>query len=306
MAEQSTSTELSTVSTRFVDTVQKQFTAEIGDALAFTEYERTLAQHLFLKADAALKEFEAKRLTQAGGDKKAPFTWENINMRKLALDAVNRVNLGLDALIPNHIHPVPYFNGKEKKYDLDLRMGYIGKDFYRRDAATEKPVNVIYELVYSTDKFKPLKKSLGNDIESYEFEITNAFDRGTVVGGFGYIMYEDPRKNLLVTVTEADFKESEKKAKGDTFWREYPVQMRYKTLVHRTTEKLRLDPRKVNSKSYRFVEEQERENHVQREIAENANTEPIDIEATVINEPTTPPEPEVPPAGQTTLAEPGF
>lgn len=269
--------QLQTVSTRFVAEVEKQFSAEAGALAAFTDYEKTLAQHLFLKVDSSLKDFDARRLAQ-GKTNQAPYTWENVNMRKLALDAVHRVKLGLDALIPNHIHTVPYFNGKEKKYDIDLREGYVGKDYYRRAAAIDKPVNIIYELVYSNDTFKPIKKSLNNDIESYEFEITNPFDRGKIVGGFGYIMYEDPRKNMLVIVTEDDFKKSEKAAKGDTFWKNHPTEMRYKTLVHRTTDKLNIDPKKVNAASYAYVEQQEKEVRVQREIEEKANTEFIDVE----------------------------
>ncbi len=304
-------TQLQVVSERFVTEVQRQFVAEMGNVLAFTEYERTLAQHLFLKADAALKDFEAKRLTKNNANQITPYVWENINMRKLSLDAVHRVNLGLDAAIPNHIHPVPYFNGKEKKYDLDLRIGYIGKDYYRRDAAVEKPVNVIYELVYSNDKFRPIKKSFNNEIESYEFEVTNPFDRGNIVGGFGYIMYEDPRKNLLVILTEADFQKSEAAAPGETFWKKHPTEMRYKTLVHRTTEKLRLDPRKVNSKSYAYVENQEKEEQAQREIDENANTTTIDVkpESVTIVEPEAEPEPQQSPPEleeQQTTAGPGF
>jgi len=264
---------IETNSTKFVAAVSRQFAAEIGSALAFTEYEKTLAQHLFVKIDNSLKEFEAKRNDQ----NKPAYIWANVNMNKLAIDAVHRVNLGLDALIPNHIHTIPYLNGATKKYDIDLQIGYAGKDFYRRDAAIDKPVGVIYELVYSTDVFKPHKKSLNNQIESYEFEITNPFNRGNVIGGFGYVMYAEPRNNFLVIVTEDDFKKSESAAKSKEFWNKYPVEMRFKTLVNRTTAKLNLDPRKVNSKSYAYVEGQEQEDRVQREIAEHANSEVIDI-----------------------------
>jgi len=275
---------IETNSTKFVAAVSKQFAAEIGSVLAFTEYEKTLAQHLFIKADTALKELEAKRLQSTNGGQRAPLVWDNINMQKLSVDAVHRVNLGLDALIPNHIHVIPYFNGKLKKYDLDLQIGYLGKDFYRRDAALDKPVNVIYELVYSTDVFKAHKKSSNNDIESYEFEITSPFDRGNVLGGFGYIMYSDPRNNQLVIVTEKDFEKSKAAAKSETFWKDYPIEMRYKTVVNRTTAKLTLDPRKVNTKSYTYVDQQEQDERTQREIEEHANTTIIDVESTVIDD----------------------
>lgn len=275
--------EKTAISLRFVNEVERQFTAEMGNKLQFTDYEKTLAQHLFLKVDSALREFEDKRL--ASNQKKTPYTWGNVNMRKLAIDAVHRIALGLDALLPNHIHPIPYYNSKLKKYDLDLRIGYEGKDYYRREMAVEKPIDIIYELVHETDTFKPIKKSFENEVESYIFEINNPFDRGPIVGGFGYIMYEDPRKNKLVIVTNDDFKKAEQHAQSDAFWSKHPEKMKYKTLVHRTTEKLQLDPKKVNAKSYAYVEGQEDEAFVQQEIAENANSEFIDVEAKVADEP---------------------
>lgn len=274
----------STQSERFLTNVEKQFAAEAGSPMTFTNYEKTLAQHLFLKVDNVLKDFEKKR-QESGKDKVLPYTWQNINMRKMALDAVHRVKLGLDALIPNHIHPVPYLNKREGKYDLDLRVGYLGKAYYRIQSAVDVPVDVVYELVYSTDTFKPIKKSFSNPVESYEFTINNPFDRGEIIGGFGYISYEDERKNTLVMVSEADFKKSRKAAQSDAFWSKHPIEMRYKTLVHRVTEKLTIDPKKVNAASYAYVEGQEQEEEARREINENANKEIIDIVPQTLEEP---------------------
>jgi len=286
-----------THSERFANAVVKQFEAEAGSLREFGDYEKTLAQHLFLKVDAVLKEFEAKRL-QSGNDSRAPYYWENINMRKLALDAVHRIQLGLDALIPNHIHPVPYFNSKEKKYDLDLRVGYRGKHYYRLENAVEKPLDVRYELVYETDHFKPIKKSLNNPIENYEFEIKNPFDRGEIVGGFGYISYSDPKKNVLVIVSEKDFQKAMGYAQTKEFWTKHPENMRYKTLVHRVTDYLPLDPKSVNAAAYAYVEQQDNSEFqaeaIREEVRQNANTEIIDTDDYVIldEEPDEPTRPE--------------
>jgi recombination protein RecT len=274
----------STQSERFLKNVETQFAAEAGSPIAFSEYEKTLAQHLFLKVDNVLKDLETKRLS-ASSPYGSPYTWANVNMRKMALDAVHRVQLGLDALIPNHIHPVPYFNKREGKYDLDLRVGYVGKAYYRRAVAVDVPVDIICELVYSTDEFKPMKKSFSNEIESYEFNITNAFKRGEIIGGFGYLVYEDSRKNTLIMVSEEDFEKSKKAAQSDAFWKKHPVEMRFKTLVHRVTEKLEVDPKKVNATSYAYVESQEEEAELRREVNENANEEILDIQ---IDEPKKP------------------
>lgn len=265
-----------TSSERFMKNIQAQFAAEAGSPVAFSDYEKSLAQHLFLKLDSVLQELEAKRIKD-GKDNQTPYTWHNVNMRKLSLDAVHTVKLGLDALIANHVHPIPYFNGKEKKYDLDLRVGYVGKAYYRMQAAVEKPKDIIFELVYSSDHFKPIKKSISNKVESYEFEIQNPFDRGEIIGGFGYIVYEDETKNKLVTVSEKDFLKSRDAAQSKKFWDGHPTEMRHKTLVHRVTEHLQIDPRKVNA-SYLYMEGKDEEEAMRREVNENANKEILDVD----------------------------
>jgi recombination protein RecT len=265
-----------TVSERFTGMVIKELSSTTGSGVTLSEDQKRLAQHLFVKIDATLNALEVKRAQQDRNG--TPIVWANVNMQKLALDAMHRIELGLDALIPNHIHPIPYLNKKTGKYDLDLRIGYSGKDYYRRGIALEKPTDIIYELVYSTDKFVAHKKSLNNDIESFEFEIVNPFDRGKIVGGFGYICYEDKTKNKLIIVTEKDFEKSQKAAKSNEFWGKHEVEMRFKTLVHRVTDKLTIDPRKVTA-SFATVEQQEYEAEVEAEIAREANQDIIDVKA---------------------------
>jgi recombination protein RecT len=258
-----------TISERFTAKVVAEFKGSIGD-LELSPYKRKLAQHLFIKIDAQLKFLEAKRGDNKG---KQPIVWDNVNMEKLAIDAVHRVELGLDALIPNHISPIPYWNGKLKKYDLDLRVGYAGKDLYRRKMAVREPLDIIYELVYSTDEFMPLKRTSGNPVESYTFKITNPFSRGDVIGGFAYLKYEDSKSNQLVIVTKADFDKSMNAAQSKDFWSKHPEKMQFKTLIHRATDALSIDPEKVNA-SYLVVEQDDATDAmiVETEITEKANT----------------------------------
>lgn len=260
-------------SERFTNQIMSQFQAEAGSPVQFTAYERALAQHLFLRVDSCLKEFEKKR-RESGKESQAPFIWQNVNMRKLALDAVHRIQLGLDALIPAHIYPIPYFNGKEKLYDIDLRVGYRGELYYRTESAVEKPQDVRLELVYSSDEFSPMMKSHDNNVEDYTFKIVNPFNRGNIIGGFAYISYKDPQKNKLVLVSEADFKKSCQAAKSQDFWSKYPAEMRYKTLVHRAMSHLPIDPKKVNAPAFAAVES----DSVEAEIDRNANGEAIVVE----------------------------
>lgn len=260
-----------TVSERFTAIIIREFSGTVGK-LEMSPYQKRLGQHLFIKVDQSLRDLEKKRAEKGG--ETIPITWANVNLEKLAIDAIHRIELGLDALIPNHISPIPYWNNRLKKYDLDLRIGYAGKDYYHRQMAIDPPENIIYELVHQNDVFKPVKASFKNSVESYEFEIPKPFDRGKIVGGFAYITYGDPKKNRLFIVTEADFIKSKSKAQSQVFWEDHPEQMRYKTIVNKVTGKLQIDPEKVNA-SFKFVEEQEEfadAAAVQVEIEDKANT----------------------------------
>lgn len=261
-----------TFAQRFTAKVINEFGATVGGSMELSPYKQALAQHLFVGIDTALKEHEARRI-KSGDNKKLPIVWANIDMQKLALDAVHRIELGLDALIPAHIYPIPYLNGKTGLYDLDLRIGYVGKDYYRRKMAVTTPKDIIYQLVHENDRFLAIMRPGG---ESYEFEIGNPFSRGKVVGGFGYIVYEDETRNKLVLVSKDEFDKSRKASKTNDFWGPYEEQMQYKTLVNRVTKHLPVDPEKVNV-SYAQVEVDEARAESEREIEQHANGQVIDV-----------------------------
>ncbi len=284
----------SAIAERFTNKVISEFQAFTGSVVKFDAEKKRLAQHLFIKVDGVLKELEAKRL-QKNEKNKAPFVWENVNMQKMAMDAIDRIELGLDALADNHIHPIPYFNGKLKKYDIDLRAGYIGKDYYKRRFAIDPPKDIIYELVYSKDKFSIIKRDFKNKVERYKFDVVNPFDRGEIVGGFGYLVYDDETKNRVIVVGEADFLKSMKLAQTKTFWDNHPEMMRLKTLVNRVTKQLYVDPQKVAGLSipesvYR-VEAQEDTPQIEQEI-ETIEAEFSDVESKLDEENPSPEETE--------------
>jgi recombination protein RecT len=266
-----------TPAVRFTTMVMKEFSANAaGGKFELTPYQERLAQHMFIAVDVALRNAEVKRSEDTRKKDNLPITWANVNMTKLAIDAVHRTELGLDALIPNHIHPIAYFNKRLNQYDLDLQIGYVGKDYYRRKVAVEQPIDIVYELVYANDKFFPHKKSYKNPVESYEFEIPKPFDRGEIVGGFGYIMYKNPEMNKLIIVTGADFKRSEKLKRGGTFWADHPEVMKFKTIVNRVTSKLGIDPEKTSG-ALAAVENYEAEVEAEVEREQGAS-ETIDMD----------------------------
>jgi len=114
---------------------------------------------------------------------------------------------------------VPYKNSALNKYDFEPIIGYRGTEIKATKFGLHNPDDVIVELVYSNDIFKPLKKSLSRDVESYEFEIVNAFDRGDIVGGCYYHLYNDrPQKNKLVIMSIDDILKRKPDYASAEFW----------------------------------------------------------------------------------------
>lgn len=279
-----------TISERFLADVEKQFAAEMGGGLQFTALERRLTQHVYLHVDQALKTSESRR------NKGTEFSWANVDRQKLALDTVHRVSLGLDALIPNHMHAVFYWNPRTSKYDVSLQIGYVGLDYIARKHAVEPPVDIIYELVYESDEFAPYPRDAQTEVETYTFRIKKPFDRGEPIGGFGYIMYSDPKKNRLVLVTPRDFQRAKNAAKTDKFWKDNDLEMLYKTIVRRVASKIRLDTEKVNAAALAAVTqdelsaEQRAAEDVAVEAVRHANRQLVDVgqgasESSTIDEP---------------------
>ena len=244
------------ISKRFIQKVSNEVASAVGGGIELSDSQKRLATNLFVKLDNDLEQAEADRRKK--GKNSPEIVWKNINMQKLALDAAHRIQLGLDALVPNHLHTIPYLNGKTGKYDLDLRIGYKGKHHYRVKFSSDNVVDIRYELVHENDNFKPLWKDVNNDVEKYIFECAdNPFNRGDVIGGFGYIEYENPKKNKLVLVTKDDFDKVKKAYTSGPVWKsDWEHRMQLKTVVHRTTEKLDVDTTKTNM-SYHYVEAQD-------------------------------------------------
>ena len=292
-----------TMSERFTNTVLKEFGSNVAGALQVTDYQRQLIQGYFIAIDRALKTAEEGRIRKNENNKDhkwdndLPINWNTANLNDLALDVVHYARMGLDMMQDNHLSPIPYKNNKTKKYDITLMPGYNGIQYIAEKYAVETPVAVTTELVYKTDAFKPIKKNVNNKVESYEFEITSPFDRGDVVGGFGYIEYEDPTKNQLIIMTMRDIEKRKPKYASAEFWggkktewvdgKKTEVEtdgwfeeMCLKTLKREvfSAKHIPRDPKKVDD-AYQYMKMREAryaEIEAQSEIDTNANTILID------------------------------
>lgn len=223
-ALQPAETQQLSMSERFTNLVLREFGSNVAGAIQVTEYQRRLIQGYFIAIDRTLKMAEEARIRKNDNNKdhkydnNLPVTWNNVNLNDLALDVVHYAKMGLDMMQDNHLFPIPYKNNKTNKYDITLMPGYNGIQYIAEKYAVEPPKAVTIELVYSTDTFKPIKKSMDNQVESYIFEINNPFDRGEIVGGFGYIEYEDPVKNKLIIMTRRDLEKRKPTYASAEFW----------------------------------------------------------------------------------------
>ena len=296
-------TEQLATSEKFTNKVLMEFGGSVAGAMQVTDYQRTLIQGYFIVIDRALKAAEEERIRKNENNKNhdydnpLPINWNTVNLNDLALDLVHYARMGLDMTQDNMLFPIPYKNNKRNVYDVTLMEGYNGIRYIAEKYAVEVPTAVTIEVVYSTDNFRPIKKGKDNRVENYEFEITNAFDRGTIVGGFAYLEFTDPTKNELIIMSMKDIEKRKPKYASANFWggkqkvwengKQVEVEtegwvdeMVRKTIIREafSAKHLPRDPKKVDD-SYQYMKMREAryaEIEAQAEIAANANATLID------------------------------
>lgn len=216
-AEMQLSKNTSSQSERFLEAVIKELPNGVdGKSFELTKFQKKLIQNYFIKLDLVLRQAEAKRYKPKNP---LEYSWNNVNMKKLALDVVAYSSIGLDPLQKNHVALVPYNNSKTNQYDIELTEEYKGLELKAKKYGLEIPDDVIFELKYSTDIFKSFKKSKDNPVESYEFEITNDFNRGELEGGFYYLIFNDnPQKNKLIVLSAHQIEKRKPKNAAAEFW----------------------------------------------------------------------------------------
>ena len=211
-------------SERFTNKVLAEFGSSVNGAMEVTDYQRRLIQEYFIAIDRALKVAEEDRIRKNEKnndhryDNNVPCTWQNVNLTDLALDLVHYARMGLDMQQDNMLFPIPYKNNKTGLYDVTLMPGYNGIRYMALRYAMEPPIGETIELVYSTDTFVPHMKDSGHKVATYEFTINNPFDRGEIVGGFGYLEFADPAKNELIIMPMKAIQKRKPAYASGNFW----------------------------------------------------------------------------------------
>lgn len=290
-------------SERFMNKVVTQFGSDVGE-LALTKFQKRLVQNCFVALDSALKISESKRKDKYN---KLPFIWQNVNMEKLAVNVVSCARIGLDPALPNHINLIPFKNNTTGKYDVGFIEGYRGIELKAIKYGLDVPDYTVIEVVYSSDKFKSIKKDRNNPIETYEFEITKTFDRGEIVGGFYYHTFTKANeKNKLVSFSLKEIEKRKPEKASTEFWggdkdvwednkvvgsvkvEGWYDQMVYKTICRAAYNSITIDSQKIDD-DYMTLKQAEMsfaEAEVEQEIDENANQTIIDVSPAAATTPT--------------------
>jgi recombination protein RecT len=300
-----TTTEQESPSVRFQAAIMREFSNN-PMKLSLTGFQQKLIQNYFIKIDQSLKAAELKRMAKSEQYREAlSYTWANVNMIKLSVDIVAYSSVGLDPLQKNHINIIPYKNSGSNKYDLTFIIGYSGIELKAKKYGLDVPDDIICEVVFSTDTFKPLKKDLNNHVESYIFEINNSFERGEIVGGFWYAVYKsNPEKNKLRIFNKQDIEKRKPKHASAEFWggekdvyknnqkvgKEiidgWYFEMVLKTLKRNSWDSIVIDSEKIDDHLVQITSNDYNNKQIESdlEVIEKANKTDLDFEdATVIN-----------------------
>lgn len=286
-----------TPSERFINVVMSNFATNAGE-ITISSFQKKLIQNYFIKIDMVLKAAEIKRMTKKPEYREAlAYTWENVNLQKLAIDVISYSAVGLDPTQPNHLNPIPFKNNATNLYDITFIQGYKGIEIKAKKYGLKIPDDVVVELVYANDKFIPYKKDATNKSDNYVFEIVTPFERGEIIGGFYYHQYfNEDKSNKLEIFTKKDIDKRKPVNASAEFWggvkdnwvdgkRQGTIEtegwyeeMAYKTIYRAAYNSITIDSEKIDQ-HYLEVMERERENFnvkLINEMSENANR-PTDI-----------------------------
>jgi recombination protein RecT len=206
-------------SERFMEMVVREATS--GGEIKMTDFQKKLSQNYFVKLDSVLKEAERKRMAKTEAYRDAlEFSWKNVNIEKLAVDVLAFSAIGLDPIQKNHVNLIPFKNGSSGQFDINFMMGFRGMEIKAKKYGFEAPDSVIVKVVYANEKFIPIWKDSENATEAYTHKPSdNAFDKGDMLGGFYYHLYNDnPEKNKLRVFNMKDIEKRIPKHASVEFW----------------------------------------------------------------------------------------
>lgn len=233
---------------RFTNAVIKSY-SDVAKGIEVTQKQMQLISNYFIKIDEMIIRNPDTKIQ----------SWEQVRLNELSRTLAHMAKLNLDMAL-DHFSFMPFEYKGTSTYNLSPVISKSGYWYIAKTYGIDPPENYVVELVYSNDKFTVAKKDANHECDSYTFEVTNPFDRGEVVGGFGYLEYKDKSKNKIITMSEAEILKYKPKWAKDIFWTgENGKKMYEKTIAKQLLKSIPKDPDKVNGveDSFKRLESEE-------------------------------------------------
>lgn len=266
-----------TLPERFTNAIVSAY-SDVAKGVGMTVEQKQLVSNYYIKLDEMFR------------DPKIDIKWNQVRIPELATTLAHMAKLGLDMSI-GQLSFMPFKKGDTGTYNLAPAISKTGYEYIAKKYGIDPPENVVVELVYETDKFSITKKDFIHDCDSYTFEVVNPFNRGKIVGGFGYLEYKDKAKNKILVMSEQEILSYRPQRYSNQFWTGENMKKMYeKTIAKQILKKVTLDPNKVNGvmDSFDRIETEELNYNAataQEEINDNmCSGEVIDIDYTPVEE----------------------
>lgn len=272
-----------TVQSYFINQVAN-YLQDIPDVIGEGEGKR-LAFNLVVKSSEALEN---------GG-----YEWQDVDVRKLTMDYVRMVTLGLDAS-NDECYVVPYNNKKTQKVDLDCMISAKGlKKLVMQYAVGRKIIDFRAFAIREGDNFR-LTRTPGDDKWEYQ---ENIFGSGKVIGYVTIIIYEDGTSNVMThSLADIEARRQASKSPNSPAWAKWPIEMALAKATRRHCKSISIKLPDAQEKALNAAEQQEiKEVQDSTPLIEIAGTSyPVDEDGVIEGYPDTESQPKQPeaPAGQ--------
>ena len=177
-------------------------------------------------------------------------TWADIVLdQKLYQDLVNNAQMGFDMRVENTLFPIPRRDKNAGKFRFTFQLGSNGYLWRAMKYRYGKVQDATPRLLYKGDTFIPHFRDMNHPYDTFEYtpkDILAEKKDEDIVGGFVYIIYDNPMQNKLVIMNRAEINKHRALAQSDNVWSQWYGGMAKKTLIIKAAKAIPLDPSKID------------------------------------------------------------
>lgn len=238
MAKKSETTENKTelsIAQRFTNSVVKAY-GDVAKGVEITPKEMKLISGYYIKLCDTIVGQPGSKIQD----------WKQVRLKELSTTLAHMAKLNLDMSL-GHLSFMPFEYKSTNTYNLAPVISASGYEYIAKTYGLDPPKQAVVELVYESDSFSIIKKDNSHPCDSYTFSVTNPFNRGKIIGGFGYLEFKDKSKNFILAMSIEEILKYKPKFAKDSFWSgENSKKMYEKTIAKQLFKRVKLDPDKVN------------------------------------------------------------